>query len=59
MDMSAGGAAVSADVVPDLGAPLAVGKAIGFVVRHFAGGFAVRFIDVLDPDNLEATVIRS
>jgi PilZ domain len=59
IDMSAGGAAVSADVVPELGAPLAVGKAIGFVVRHFAGGFGVRFIDVLDLDNLEATVIRS
>jgi hypothetical protein len=59
MDMSAGGAAVSADIVPELGAPLAVGKAVGFVVRHFVGGFAVRFIDVLDPDGLEATVIRS
>jgi hypothetical protein len=59
MDMSAGGAAVSADVVPELGAPLAVGKALGFVVRHFAEGFAVRFIDVLDPNRLEQVVIKS
>jgi PilZ domain-containing protein len=59
IDMSAGGAAVSADVVPELGAPLAVGKAIGFVVRHLPEGFAVRFIDVLDPNRLEQMVIKS
>jgi hypothetical protein len=59
MDMSAGGAAVSADVVPELGAPVAVGKAVGFVARHFTEGFAVRFIDVLDPNRLEQMVIKA
>lgn len=58
IDMSSGGAAVSADIVPELGTPLAVGKAIGFVVRHFAEGFAVRFSDVLDSKRLEQIVIR-
>jgi hypothetical protein len=59
IDMSAGGAAVSADIVPEIGAPLAVGKAIGFVARHFAEGFAVRFLDVLDSRRLEQMVIKS
>jgi hypothetical protein len=59
IDMSAGGAAVSADVVPELGAPLAVGKAVGCVVRHFTEGFAVRFIDVVDPNRLDQIVIKS
>jgi hypothetical protein len=49
---------VSADIVPELGTPLAVGKAIGFVVRHFAEGFAVKFLDVLDPKRLEHMVIK-
>lgn len=44
IDFSDCGAAVSADLYPDIGTPLAVGKMIGRVVRRFAEGFAVEFV---------------
>jgi len=57
-DLSACGAAVSADIVPDVGTVLAVGKVIGRVTRHFQGGFAVNFVDVQDPQSVEKLVYR-
>jgi hypothetical protein len=45
LDLSVSGAAVSADTVPEIGTVLAVGKVVGRVVRHFTGGFGVRFIE--------------
>lgn len=59
IDMSCSGVAVSADVYPDIGTPLAVGSAVGRVVRHFREGFAIRFVRNLDAESLERTVIRS
>jgi len=44
IDMSVSGAAVSADLVPRLGTPLALGKVVGRVVRHFEEGFAIQFV---------------
>jgi len=44
IDFSDCGVAVSADLYPDVGTPLAVGKMIGRVVRRFAEGFAVEFL---------------
>jgi hypothetical protein len=44
IDFSDCGAAVSADLYPDIGTPLAVGKVIGRVVRRFAEGFAIEFV---------------
>lgn len=58
IDMSPSGAAVSADVQPEIGTPLAVGACVGRVVRHLAGGFAVKFIEDLGRDVLERRVIR-
>lgn len=57
-DLSACGAAVSADIVPDVGTVLAVGKVIGRVTRRFQGGFAVNFVDVQDPQTVEKLVYR-
>lgn len=45
LNISASGAAVSSDTIPDVGAVLIIGKAVGHVVRHFDGGFAVQFIE--------------
>jgi hypothetical protein len=45
IDFSDSGASVSADLCPEIGTPLAVGKMIGRVVRRFAEGFAIEFID--------------
>jgi hypothetical protein len=44
IDYSDSGAAVSADLDPEVGTPLAIGKVIGRVVRRFAEGFAVEFV---------------
>ena len=59
IDMSASGAAVSADMQPAVGTPLAVGAAVGRVVRHFREGFAVRFVNAQDENRLEELIVRS
>jgi hypothetical protein len=46
IDLSVSGVAVSADVMPPLGTPVAVGSVVGRVQRHFAEGFAVAFEEV-------------
>ncbi len=53
MDVSVSGIAVSADVVPDIGTPVAVGKVVGRVVRHFNDGFAVQFAQLQEQDAIE------
>lgn len=53
IDMSVSGCGVSADIEPQLGEPLAVGKIIGRVARHFPGGFGVKFIEIQSPQALE------
>ena len=57
IDMSASGAAVSAEFYPELGEVLALGKAIGRVVRHFREGFAIQFVRPLTTGNIEHTLI--
>lgn len=59
IDMSVSGAAISAEVQPDIGTPLAVGACVGRVVRHLELGFAVKFIEEQPRDNLERLVVRS
>ena len=59
IDISASGAAVSAEIKPDIGTPLAVGKIVGRVVRHFPTGFAVQFIQLQNLDSLEQKIILS
>lgn len=53
IDMSRSGAALSADVQPDLGTPLAVGRVVGRVVRWLDVGFAVQFLVEQEPESLE------
>jgi hypothetical protein len=53
IDMSRSGAALSADVQPDLGTPLAVGRVVARVVRWLDVGFAVQFLVEQEPDSLE------
>ena len=47
IDASVSGVAVSSELQPEIGTPLAVGSCVGRVVRHFHDGFAVRFVDPL------------
>lgn len=58
IDMSVSGVAVSADIKPEIGTPLAVGKLVGRVVRHLVDGFAVQFIEAQDPNLLEQRIIQ-
>lgn len=53
IDVSRSGVAVSADILPDIGAPIAVGTLVGHVVRRFASGFAVEFAVIQDANGLE------
>jgi len=59
IDMSVSGVAVSADIMPELKMPLAVGKVVGRVVRHLPGGFAVEFVEKQDMRALERMIIQS
>jgi hypothetical protein len=58
-DISASGAALFAELSPQLGDVLAVGKIIGRVVRTFPGGFAIRFVELQEQDALERLLISS
>ena len=57
IDMSVSGVAVSADIKPQIGTPLAVGKLVGRVVRHLEDGFAVQFVTQQDPEGLEQALM--
>jgi hypothetical protein len=56
IDLSSSGAAISADHEPEIGEPLAVGKAVSRVVRKLDVGFAVQFVTPIDRDLVEETV---
>lgn len=58
-DMSASGAAILAPVQPAIGSLLAVGAVPGRVVRHFDGGFAIRFLVLQDLAELEGLLTLS
>ena len=53
IDISTSGVAVSANIQPEIGTPLAVGSLVGRVVRHFDDGFAVHFIQEQSTESLE------
>jgi hypothetical protein len=54
LNISGSGAAISSDTVPYIGAILLIGMAVGCVVRHFEGGFAVRFVKRESRNNSQA-----
>ena len=58
IDMSATGAAVSSEVQPAIGTPLAVGSLVGRVVRIFETGFAVQFLEKQTLNDLSRLIIR-
>jgi hypothetical protein len=58
IDMSVSGVAVSADLQPHIGMPLAVGACVGRVVRLLPQGFAVKFVEQQNRNNLERLVMR-
>jgi hypothetical protein len=55
---TAGVAAVSCEYDPPLGTPLAVGACVGRVIRKFDNGFAVKFAEKQQRDDLVRLVVR-
>lgn len=58
IDLSQSGVAISADIQPELGTPLAVGRVVGRVVRYLDVGFAVHFIQSQDAETVEKQLGR-
>ena len=58
IDLSVSGAAVSAEVQPHIGTPLALGACVGRVVRHMSSGFATQFVETQVRASLENRVAR-
>jgi hypothetical protein len=52
IDVSLSGIAVSSEIQPPIGTPLAVGACVGRVIRHLPNGFAVKFVKKQDRDEL-------
>jgi len=57
IDISRSGVAVSADLAPAIGTPMALGKLVGRVVRHFDIGFALQFVQLYEREVLEAMMM--
>ena len=59
IDVSTAGVAISCEYDPPIGTPLAVGACVGRVIRKFANGFAVKFAEKLQRDDLVRLIVRS
>jgi hypothetical protein len=57
IDISSSGAAISAEVQPPIGTPLAIGACVGRVIRVFETGFAVRFVERQNIDDLSRLIL--
>ena len=58
IDVSPAGVAVSSEVQPPIGMPLAVGSCVGRVVRIFETGFAVKFVEKQNLNDLSRLIVR-
>ena len=58
IDMSVSGAAVFNPLPLEIGTALAIGACVGRIVRVFAGGFAVKFIERLNQHDLDRLIAR-
>jgi hypothetical protein len=56
-DVSPSGAAISAEMQPPIGTPLAIGACVGRVVRVFDTGFAIKFVERQNVDDLTRLII--
>jgi hypothetical protein len=59
IDVSTSGVSVSATYEPPMGMPLAVGSCVGRVVRQFPGGFAVKFVEKQDRNDVMRLIVRT
>jgi hypothetical protein len=59
IDVSTAGVAISCEYDPQVGTPLAVGACVGRVIRKFSNGFAVKFAEKQNRDDLVHLIVRS
>lgn len=59
IDVSTAGVAVSSEYDPSVGTPLAVGACVGRVIRKFDQGFAVKFAEKQNRDDLDRLIVRA
>jgi len=59
IDVSTAGVAVSSEYDPPIGTALAVGACVGRVIRKFHNGFAVKFAEKQQRDDLVRLIVRS
>ena len=57
IDISSSGAAISAEIQPPIGTPLAVGACVGRVIRGLETGFAVKFVERQKIDDLSRLIM--
>ncbi|MBC9881674.1 PilZ domain-containing protein [Bradyrhizobium sp. INPA01-394B] len=58
IDVSTAGVAISCEYDPAVGTPLAVGACVGRVIRKFDNGFAVKFAEKQQRDDLVRLIVR-
>ena len=58
IDVSMSGIAVSSEIQPPIGTPLAIGACVGRVIRHLPNGFAVKFVKKQERDELNALLTK-
>lgn len=59
IDASKSGVAVTAELQPPIGTPLAIGACVGRVIRHTADGFAVKFVKQQSRDELNSLIVQA
>ncbi len=57
INISSSGASISAEMQPPIGMPLAIGACVGRVIRIFDTGFAVKFVERQDLDDLSRLIV--
>lgn len=58
VDASKSGVAVTTELQPPLGTPLAIGACVGRVIRHTSDGFAVKFAKQQTRDELNSLIVQ-
>jgi hypothetical protein len=59
IDASPSGVAVTAELQPPVGTPLAIGACVGRVIRHTPDGFAVKFVKHQTRDELSGLIVQA
>jgi hypothetical protein len=58
IDASKSGVAVTSELQPPIGTPLAIGACVGRVIRHAPDGFAVKFAKPQSRDELNSLIVQ-